>query len=324
MSYYQKYLKYKNKYLDLKNSQSGGIRLAEINRIIDIRRINNQYDSNNQGIVELHNLLNRYNDLNLLKFNILNNHTKPVAVVPFVQTFPPDEYTVQSQQEVNEIIARFTDASFSHPDPDGIRNTLTQNKETLKRINLEISSFEKKKIQFASIGKSLDADDDNKYKLNLDNKISITKDNDDLITNLEEESRKAVIINEISKNDIIMVIIRLRKQVADLENEINYYSELTQPKQGGMIIFVKNLTGKIITIPVEPSYKIKDVKYLIYYMYDDHPSIDSQRITWTGKQLEDGRTLSDYIINTESTLNVILRLGPQPPRPNPPEPVLHI
>jgi len=323
MSYYQKYLKYKNKYLELKNSQSGGMRLAEINRIIDTRRIDNHYNSNNQGIVELHNLLNRYNDLNLLKFNILNNHTDPVAVVPFVQTFPPDEHTVQSQQEVNEIIARFTAASLSQPNPARIRNTLTENKETLKRINPEISSFEKKKIQFASIGKPLDADDDNKYKLNLEERILITRNYDDLIINLEEESRKLAIINEIIKNDLVMGIIRLRKQVADLENEINYYSELTQEIPRRMNIFVKNLIGEIITISVEPSYKIKDVKYLIYKKSDSHPSIDSHYIVWAGKKLEDDRTLSDYSINTESTLHLVPKLGPQP-QPNPPNPVLHL
>ena len=70
-------------------------------------------------------------------------------------------------------------------------------------------------------------------------------------------------------------------------------------------IFIKTLTGKIITLKVRQSDTIDELKLLIQ-VAEGIPA-DQQDVIFAGAQLEDGHTLEHYEIQENSTLQLALR-----------------
>lgn len=74
-----------------------------------------------------------------------------------------------------------------------------------------------------------------------------------------------------------------------------------------MQIFVKTLTGKILTIETEPSETIKEIQQKIQEM--EGTAVGKQVFIFDKKQINDtSKTLADYDITAESTIYLVLRL----------------
>jgi hypothetical protein len=316
MSFYQKYLKYKEKYLDLKK-QFGGMSLEEINEALNRYRQALTIPGNpliaemerNQGIVELHNLLERKNQLNRMII------TDPVHVEPYVYTPPAPTNpvsTTQSTNEINETIRRYNEANRAlevnvNESLDSIIGLLDGNRTELDRIKTRIA-----KLVIPDI---LEEEPDKSVPMILSEKATLSARIVQLETErsrLETARTNKSIVDEIRRNDLVMAIIKLRKDVNYLETIVNdLHRQIISPEPKNMQIFVKEGSGKTETLSVDARSSISYVKYLIVRVMNI--PFSSQRLIFASRQLEDLRSLSDFGISQEGTIYVMRKNSPEIP-----------
>lgn len=71
-------------------------------------------------------------------------------------------------------------------------------------------------------------------------------------------------------------------------------------------MYIRTLSGKTVNYQLEPIDTVKNLKSKI--SQKEGINVDQQRLIFSGKQLDDERSLSDYNISNDDTIQLAIRL----------------
>lgn len=135
--------------------------------------------------------------------------------------------------------------------------------------------------------------------------------NDATVTTDEIKEKISERVSAISApSDIDLKNCKIWLETTDADGMI-YAVNATEEKveqSHSMQIFVRTLSGEQITLDVEPTDRIENVKEQIYRKNGIHP--DNQKLIFAGEILEDGNTLQDYSIQRDATIHLVIREYP--------------
>jgi hypothetical protein len=300
MDYLQKYKKYKEKYLLIKNKQKGGANALEEE---PKRKIEDDIRYFNSIITELRQFDQKIQNKQI-EIDRLNHEL--ITKINNIKTIAPGE-------ERNRLSGLIDSINTNLQNLNTDIDTITNNKQT--RINqLET---DRRYIQLQDDQLFLNIIELNKsYNSSQTELTSARRELLEKERQIEECNNNISLLKQISKENLARLsqvdpAIYLILQSLSIKLYLEYINVvLNDNKIGTFLIFVKTLTGKTITLNVKSWYTIQFIKLLINNM--ENIPIDDQRLIYAGKKLENNNTLEDYNIQRVSTIHLVLRLVPNP------------